>query len=83
MKIPNADEHGNFLPELDPTSDVAQIIYLLEYGRKRGFRIGPTVQVGNAIVQVSDLSQEREAADASVRAEPTIWQENGHDDSQD
>lgn len=56
-KLPFADEDGNTLPELDPMSGMAQIIVLLEYGRKRGFRIGPTVQVGDTIVQVQDLRQ--------------------------
>ncbi len=52
------DEHGNVLPPPEPGSPVANVIYLLEYGRKRGFCVGPTIQVGDTIVQVRDLRQE-------------------------
>lgn len=51
------DDDGNALPPPEPGSPVAQIIYLLEYARTRGFRIGPQVQVGDTIVQVLDLRQ--------------------------
>lgn len=54
------DDDGNVLPPPDPESPVAQIIYLLEYGRLRGFRVGPTVQVGDVTVGVRDLRQERD-----------------------
>ncbi len=56
------DDDGNELAPPEPGSPIANIIYLLEYGRRRGFRIGPTVQVNDVIVQVSDLRQENEAA---------------------
>lgn len=52
------DDDGNEIVPPPDDSDVAHIIYLLEYGRKRGFRIGPTVQIGDVIVQVRDLRQE-------------------------
>ncbi len=52
------DEDGNVLPPPEPGTPVAHIIYLLEYGRKRGFRIGPRVQVGDAIAEVLDLRQQ-------------------------
>jgi hypothetical protein len=56
-KIEIVDDDGNELPPPEPGSPVAQIIYLLEYGRKRGFRIGPRVQVADTIVEVADLRQ--------------------------
>lgn len=51
------DDDGNIVAPPPPDSPVAQIVWLLEYGRKRGFRIGPTVQIGDTIVQVADLRQ--------------------------
>lgn len=51
------DEDGNVLPPPEPGSDLAHAIYLIEYGRKRGFRIGPTVQIGAITFNVLDLRQ--------------------------
>ncbi len=51
------DEDGNVLPPPEPGSPVGQLIYLMEYARKRGFQIGPNVQVDGVIVQVRDLRQ--------------------------
>ena len=73
----DADEEGNDLPVPLADSDVEQLIYLLEYGRKRGFRIGPTVQIGNVIIQVSDLRQS-EGRRQSNDPEPDIWEQSGH-----
>jgi len=77
------DEDGNEMVAPDPTSDVGRIIYLLEYGRARGFRIGPVVQVGDAIVQVRDLRQpaakDEDDKTKPVVQEPTIWQQAGYD----
>lgn len=52
------DEDGNVLPPPESGTPVAHLIYLLEYGRKRGFQIGPTVQVDGVAVQVVDLRQQ-------------------------
>lgn len=49
------DEDGNEMQPPEPGSALAQVIYLLEYGRKRGFQIGPALQVGDIIVQVRDM----------------------------
>jgi hypothetical protein len=56
------DDDGNALPPPAPDTDVALIIYLLEYGRKRGFRIGPTLKVGETVLQVADLRQAQQSA---------------------
>lgn len=50
------DEKGNEIP-IDPVSPVGQLIALLEYGRARGYRIGPTVKIDGLVVQVQDLRQ--------------------------
>lgn len=73
----DADDEGNDLTPPSPDSEVGQLIYLLEYGRARGFRIGPTVQIGNVVVQVSDLRQTEGRRQNDVR-ETTIWEDHGH-----
>lgn len=72
--LPDADEEGNDLIPPDPSSQVYQLIYLLEYGRKRGFRIGPTLQIGDVIVQVRDLREQV----PEIKAEPDIFEIHGH-----
>ena len=53
------DEDGNVMPVPGPEAgDVAKAIYLLEYARLRGFRIGPTLKIGEIDMQVRDLRQE-------------------------
>jgi len=52
-----SDDDGNIINTPAPDSDVMQLIYLLEYARTRGFKIGPTVQIGTVIVQVADIRQ--------------------------
>lgn len=70
-KKPEAiDESGNRI-EYDPTSDVGQLITLLEYCRARGFQIGPTVQVNSVIVQVKDLKLDDPRK--RTEKEPGIW----------
>lgn len=59
------DDDGNVIPPPEPNSDVAHAIYLLEYGRLRGFKIGPTLKVGETVVQVRDLRQEAQQAGES------------------
>lgn len=66
------DEDGNALPPPEPGSPVAAVIYLLEYGRLRGFRIGPTVQVDGVIVQVADLRQQMQMQKAQAEGSPDI-----------
>lgn len=58
------DEEGNVMAPPEPGSPVAQIIYLLEYGRRYGFRIGPRVQVGDTIAEVLDLRQQIQVSKA-------------------
>lgn len=66
------DDDGNILAPPEPGTDTANIIYLLEYGRKRGFRIGPVVKVGEVTVQVADIRQAKQEApgDAPPDIEP-------------
>ena len=51
------DSDGNPVIEVDPLSSVGQFTALMEWARRRGFRIGPTVKIGDLVVQVSDLRQ--------------------------
>ena len=73
------DDDGNLIAPPPPDHPVMAVLYLLEYGRKRGFRIGPTVQVGDTIVQVRDMRL-KEDRPAPGTPEASIWQENGFDD---
>lgn len=75
------DEDGNPLPELDPTSNAYQLVALLHHCRKYGFRIGPTVQVGDVIVQVQDLEQ-RLAKEPSLPRDKGPWAAAGHDEDE-
>lgn len=77
-KIDLTDDDGNAFPPPDPGSDVGRLIYLLEYARKRGFQLGPMVQIGDVVVQVRDLAlAKRENATVP---ETDIWKEHGHDE---
>lgn len=57
------DDDGNIITPPEAGSTVHQLVWLLEYGRSRGFQIGPTVQIGDVIVQVKDLRQARKYAE--------------------
>lgn len=51
------DDDGDPVPQPEPKSDLADLIQLLEYARKKGFRIGPAIRVGKIITTVHDLRQ--------------------------
>lgn len=74
----DSDEDGNVVPVPPADSDLAQLIQLLEYGRRRGFRIGPTVQIGKLAVQVADLRQDEEPGRAGLD-DPGPWKAAGYD----
>lgn len=63
------DDDGNELPKPPQDSAVWAVIYLLEYGRKRGFRIGPQLQVGEITLNVADLRQAREVGQGQQQNE--------------
>lgn len=49
------DDDGNIIAPPPADHPVRAIVWLLEYGRTRGFRIGPRIQVGDTIVECADL----------------------------
>jgi hypothetical protein len=73
---PEFDDEGGELPVAPRDSDVGQLIYLLEWARIRGFRVGPTVQVGELIVQITDLRQDE--GRRSDPPDPGPWAAAGH-----
>jgi hypothetical protein len=77
------DDDGNMIDPPPADHPVRAIVWLLEYGRTRGFRIGPTVQVGDTIVQVQDMRLRDRSEPQQSAPEPTIWQANGHDDTRE
>jgi hypothetical protein len=81
-KRPLATDEGEALPMLPADSDLGQLIYLLEYARIRGFRLGPEIQIGNLIVKVDDLRQKlRDPGDPKKPdKEGDIWSEHGHEE---
>lgn len=42
---------------LAPDDDVMRAIHLLEWGRRKGVRIGPILEVGDVKMQVNDIRQ--------------------------
>jgi hypothetical protein len=52
------DEHGNPVLEVDPLSSAGQLVALLEWARRRNFKLGPMVKIGDVMVQVTDLRQD-------------------------
>jgi hypothetical protein len=79
-ELPDSDDDGNPLPVPDSKSEVGQLIYLLEWGRLRGFRLGPTIQVGDLIVQVRDLRQPEGRADRDDTTDAGPWAAAGYTD---
>jgi hypothetical protein len=67
---------------IDPSSDVAQLVWLLEVARQRGYRIGPAVQIGSLTLQVEDLRQE-EGRRNPAAGDPGPWAEHGHTEDGD
>lgn len=62
------DDDGNEILPPDPTTEIGQAIYLMEYARKRGFQV-PQIQIGSVTVYVNDLRQAREFAEGRVRTD--------------
>ena len=73
------DDEGDPVPQPAPESDLADLIQILEYGRRKGFAIGPMVRIGKIALQVTDMRLRRNAG-AAEEPEPSIWQEHGFDD---
>ena len=78
-RLPDVGVDGHPLPQIDPSTDVAQLIYLLEYARARGYRVGPTIQVGGLTVQVRDLRQTEGRAGADDPPDEGPWKAAGYD----
>lgn len=72
-----ATDEGDSLPEIDPNSELGQIIYLLEYARLRDFQIGPNIQVGGTIINVRDLRQLKTMSRGAGEREVDIFEEHG------
>jgi hypothetical protein len=76
------DDDGNPLPQPAPASDLADLIQLLEYGRLKGFKIGPTIRVGKIVTTVRDLRQRDQQTAKDDTPEPSIWEEHGYKPSE-
>ncbi len=61
------DDDGNVLPRPAPDHDVSAAIYLMEYCRTRGFQVGPTLKVGETLIQIRDLRQQAQQAHETAR----------------
>lgn len=64
MKLPSHTKDGVDLVPPDPTTPVGQLIYLIEWARIRGVRIGPEVQIGDMAIKIVDLRQTEGRRDA-------------------
>lgn len=60
----------------EPTGDAGNAIALLEWARRRGFRIGPILEVGTVKMQIVDLQQARGEVDPRG-TEPTLEEIHG------
>lgn len=76
MKLPSHTKDGVDLVPPDPTTPVGQLIYLIEWARIRGVRIGPAVQIGDLVIQIADLRQTEGSRDAPV--DPGWLAAHGH-----
>lgn len=65
---------------VEPTSDVAQLVWLLEVARQRGYRIGPQVQIGTLTLMVEDLRQTEGRAKNPADDDPGPWVSAGHNE---
>ena len=63
-KVEIIDDKGDVMSPPEPGTDAAHVIYLLEYGRKRGFQIGPMLKIGAIELQVHDTRQANQLAQA-------------------
>lgn len=63
-------------PETAVGEAVAAIKQIMEWGRKRGFQIGPEVQVGEVVIRIRDLRQAKDLAKPGAK-EQDIWEEHG------
>lgn len=71
--MPRSDlgiRHADELPKLPESHDVHAVIYLLEYARARGFRIGPVLEIGTVRLQVADIRQAMHDGPTPTPAEP-------------
>lgn len=71
------DIDGNDIIPPPAETDVGQLIYLLEWARRRGFAVGPNVRVGTLLLQVRDLRQ-TEGHGEQAAADPGPWVTAGH-----
>lgn len=76
--LPDSDDEGNPLALPDPKSEIGQMIYLLEWARLRGFRLGPILQIGETIIQVSDLRQREGRRDPDDKPDRGPWDAAGY-----
>lgn len=74
----DVDSDGNPLNPPDVSTDAGTALYLLEYARVRGFRIGPAIQVGSVTFQVQDLRQTADVKRQAEAPESNIWADHGH-----
>lgn len=76
--MPDADDEGRPLTPPPGATDAAQLIYLLEWARLRGFRLGPSIKVGEIVLQVQDLRQ-REGGAGLDDSDPGPWAAAGYE----
>lgn len=80
--LPDVDDDAATPPKQPAgTHDVDHAIRLLEWGRRNGFIIGPTLKVGETTMQVQDLRViKREGLRGDVPPDKGIYAEHGLDD---
>lgn len=79
-RAPDANEDGEFLSPPDPSSPVGQLIYLIEWARLRGVRIGPVVEIGDLKLQIQDLRQHEGRRGGDAEADKGPWAAAGYEE---
>lgn len=79
-RAPDANEDGDFLSPPDPADPVARLIYLIEWSRLRGVRIGPIIEIGDLKLQIQDLRQHEGRSSPTAAADRGPWAEAGYEE---
>lgn len=65
--------------DLPKSDDVSRAIHLMRWARREGYRVGPTLIVGDVTMQIEDIRQSRIEANPGLPVEGSIYDGTGAD----